>query len=158
MQIPRESIERIVHSYRPERRFALAAMQDMQREYTFVPQEGLALLAEYLSCPVSELYSMVTFYRALPLVPSGKHIVKLCNGTACHIRGSMGILGHVMNYLGIGPGETTSDGLFSLELVNCLGACASGPVIMVDEAFYGNMTAEKIPEVLGAYLEKEGQG
>lgn len=157
MQINLESIINIVRHYVPDRRFALAALQDMQREFNYVPREGLVYLAEYLSCQVSEIYSMATFYKALTLVPRGKHIIKLCNGTACHIRGSMSILGNIMDHLGIRPGETTSDGLFSLEMVNCLGACASGPVIMIDEVFYGNMTAEKIPDIFNIYRAKEAQ-
>ena len=86
-----QEISGIVMKYPQERRFALAAMQDMQRSLSYIPREGLELLAEHLRCPVAELYSMATFYKALSLRPRGKHIIKLCNGTACHIRGSVNL-------------------------------------------------------------------
>lgn len=150
-----QEISGIVMKYPQERRFALAAMQDMQRTLSYIPREGLELLAEHLRCPVAELYSMATFYKALSLRPRGKHIIKLCNGTACHIRGSVNLKKCVSEILGIEAGETTPDGLFTLEIVNCLGACASSPVILIDDTFYGNVTAEQVPGILSAYCEKE---
>lgn len=150
-----QEISGIVMKYPQERRFALAAMQDMQRALSYIPREGLELLAEHLQCPMAELYSMATFYKALSLRPRGKHIIKLCNGTACHIRGSVNLRNCVSEILGIEAGETTPDGLFTLEIVNCLGACASSPVILIDDTFYGNVTTEQVPEILSAYGEKE---
>ena len=155
MRVCEEEIKRIVHCYPTERRFVLAAMQDMQRAFSFVPKEGMKFLAEYLSCPMSELYSLVTFYKALSLLPGGKHTIKLCDGTACHIRGSMNLKTYMCGLLDIEPGEVTADGLFSLEIVNCLGACASGPVIMIDEEIFGNVTADSISDILDSYRRKE---
>ena len=152
-----QEISAIVMRYPQERRFALAAMQDMQRVFSYIPRDGLELLAAHLCCPVAELYSMVTFYKALSLRPRGKHIIKLCNGTACHIRGAVNLKQLVGDFLGIEAGETTQDGQFTLEIVNCLGACASSPVIMIDDTFYGNVTAEQIPEILGTYREGEAK-
>lgn len=151
----REQIAETISAYPKERRFALAAMQDMQRRFSYVPQEGLEMLAVHLDCPAAELYSMATFYKALSLVPRGKHIIKLCNGTACHIRGAASLRDRVEFLLGIKDGETTADETFTLEVVNCLGACASGPVLMIDDTFYGNVTAEKLPGILASYQGKE---
>lgn len=110
-------------------------------------------LAEYLDCPLSSLYSMATFYRALSLKPKGKHIIKLCDGTACHIRGSVNLITGIKRELDISPGETSGDGLFSLETVNCLGSCALAPVMVIDGVYYGKVTLEKLPEILNQYRE-----
>jgi len=97
---------------------------------------------------------MATFYKAFSLKPKGKHVIKLCDGTACHIRGGSVLLEGVERELGIRPGETTPDGLFTLQLVNCLGSCAIAPVILIDGTFYGRMTLEKLPGVLDSYREE----
>lgn len=130
-------------------------MQDMQKKYNYIPREGMERLAEYLGCPLSSLYSMATFYKALSLKPKGKHIIKLCDGTACHIRGSSSLRDGVTRILGISDGETTEDGLFSLELVNCLGSCALAPVMVVDENYHGKVAVDKLSEILDSY-RKEG--
>ena len=147
-------IEEIIHNYPAEQRYSLAIMQDMQRQFNYIPREGMEALAEYLGCALSVLYSMATFYKALSLKPKGKHIIKLCDGTACHIRGSMTLKEGVTRALGIDDGETTEDGMFSLELVNCLGSCALAPVMVVDDVYYGKMTMEQLPEVINKYREE----
>ena len=149
-----EKINEIIHNYPAEQRYSLAIMQDMQRQFNYIPREGMEALAEYLGCALSVLYSMATFYKALSLKPKGKHIIKLCDGTACHIRGSMTLKEGVTRALGIDDGETTEDGMFSLELVNCLGSCALAPVMVIDDVYYGKMTIEKLPEVLNKYREE----
>ena len=148
LEVSKESIERIIHSYECSQRYALAIMQDMQRTYQYVPREGLEALAEYLGCPVSALYAMATFYKALSLVPKGEHTIKCCDGTACHIRGASTLIDGIERELGIGPGETTEDGLFSFETVNCLGSCALAPVLVVDDVYYGKVTLEKLREII----------
>ena len=105
---------------------------------------------------MSSLYAMATFYKALSLKPKGRHIIKLCDGTACHIRGSANLLSGIERLLGIQAGETSADGQFSLELVNCLGSCALAPVMVVDDTYYGKVTMERQPEILAQYRE-EGQ-
>ncbi|MBQ6360285.1 MAG: NAD(P)H-dependent oxidoreductase subunit E [Lachnospiraceae bacterium] len=151
MQIRTEEITAILQEYPREQRYCLAMMQDMQRKYNYIPREGMEALSEYLGCPLSSLYSMATFYKALSLTPKGEHIIKLCDGTACHIRGSMNLRDGIRRHLGIGDGETTPDGLFSLEQVNCLGSCAMAPVMVVDGTYYGKMTMEKLPQILDSY-------
>ncbi|MGE4277063.1 MAG: NAD(P)H-dependent oxidoreductase subunit E [Lawsonibacter sp.] len=154
MQISMEEIEEVLRSYPREQRYSLAIMQDLQHRFNHIPREGMEALAEYLDCPLSMLYSMATFYKALSLKPKGKHIIKLCDGTACHIRGAVSLVGGITRLLGIQAGETTEDGLFSLELVNCLGSCALAPVMVVDETYYGKMTMEKLPTILNSYREE----
>ncbi len=149
-----DKVNEIIHNYPAEQRYSLAIMQDMQRQFNYIPREGMEALAEYLGCALSVLYSMATFYKALSLKPKGKHIIKMCDGTACHIRGSMTLKEGVTRALGIDDGETTEDGLFSLELVNCLASCALAPVMVVDDEYYGKMTMEKLPEVINKYREE----
>lgn len=151
-----EDIQAILQAYPPEQRFSLAMLQDMQHKFNYIPREGMEALAAYLGCPLSSLYAMATFYKALSLKPKGRHIIKLCDGTACHIRGSVNLAGGITRLLGIGAGETTEDGLFSLELVNCLGSCALAPVMVVDGTYYGRVTLEKLPKILDQYREVEG--
>lgn len=152
-EITKESIDKILSAYPRDRRHSLAMMQDMQHHFNYIPERGMKALAEYLDCPLSSLYSMATFYRALSLKPKGKHIIKLCDGTACHIRGSVNLITGIKRELDISPGETSGDGLFSLETVNCLGSCALAPVMVIDGVYYGKVTLEKLPEILNQYRE-----
>ena len=156
MQTDLRAIADILHNYPAQQRYSLAILQDMQRHFNYIPREGMEALAEYLDCPLSSLYAMATFYKALSLKPKGRHIIKLCDGTACHIRGSVNLVGGVERLLGIQAGETSADGQFSLELVNCLGSCALAPVMVVDDTYYGKVTMERLPEILARY-RKEGQ-
>ena len=151
--ISRQDIDDILNEYPKEPRYALAVMQDMQRRHGYVPREGLEALSAYVERPLAALYAMVTFYKALSLTPRGKHIIKVCDGTVCHLRGSSGILESIRRELGIEPGETTGDGEFSLELVNCLGTCALAPVMVVDGNYYGKVDLDSLPETLNAIRE-----
>lgn len=154
MQTELTGITEILQSYPRKQRYCLAIMQDMQKKYNYIPKEGMQQLADYLDCPLSSLYSMATFYKALSLEPKGKHIIKLCDGTACHIRGANNLKNDITRILGIEDGQTTEDGLFSLELVNCLGSCALAPVMVVDETYYGKVTMEKLADILDSYRKE----
>ena len=144
-------IAEIIGAYPADRRFALAAMQDMQHAFNYIPEEGLDRLAEHLGCAKAQLYSMATFYKALSLTPKGEHIIKICNGTACHLRGSMNLATELKRDLGIDPGETTEDGKFSVELVNCLGSCALAPVMVVDGNYHNKLRVEQVPGIVERY-------
>ena len=144
-------IAEIIGAYPADQRFALAAMQDMQHAFNYIPEEGLVALAEHLGCAKAQLYSMATFYKALSLTPKGEHIVKICNGTACHLRGAMNLATELKRDLGIDPGETTEDGKFSVELVNCLGSCALAPVMVVDGTYHNKLRVEQIPGIIESY-------
>ena len=146
-----DEIKEIIQAYPSDRRYALAALQDMQHAFNYIPEEGLAALAEYLDCPVSQLYAMATFYKALSLKPKGKHIIKVCNGTACHIRGSMNLVTGLKRELNIDPGDTTKDGEFSVEMVNCLGSCALAPVMVVDGVYHNKLKLEDVSHIIETY-------
>jgi len=152
-----EVIQEILESYPAEQRFSLPAMQDMQRRLGYVPREGLEALSARLERPLSALYAMASFYKALSLIPKGKYVIRLCDGTACHLKGGPLLLSSLTEELGIGAGETSADGLFSLETVNCLGSCSIAPAMMIGDKYYGKVTPESLSALIASY-RKEAAG
>jgi len=144
-------IQTIMEAYPAEQRFALAILQDIQREFNYLPEESLAVVSERIGIPVAQLYSIATFYKALSLSPKGKHIIKVCDGTACHMCGSSSLLVSIKQVLGIGVDELTEDGQFSLECVNCVGSCALAPVMIIDDNYYAKVNTEKLVAILDKY-------
>jgi len=151
-----KEISRVLKLYPNEKRYSLAILQDLQRSFGYVPKEALAAVSTHLNIKLSALYSMATFYRALSLTPRGKHLIKICDGTACHIRGAPVLLDALKRALGILPGETSDDGLFTLKTVNCLGACAIGPVMVVDEDYHSKVKPDEVESILKALQGKAG--
>lgn len=141
----------VIKKYPKEKRFTLAILQDIQRKYKYIPREAIEALAKYLDTPVSRLYGMATFYKALSLTPKGKYIITVCDGTACHVAGSMVVFDELEKYLGIKPGETTKDRMFSINTVNCIGCCAVSPVMMINDKYYGNLTPKIVKEIIDSY-------
>lgn len=146
-----KNTKEIIEKYPKQQRFTLAILQDIQKSYNYIPRESMEVLSEYMDMPLSKLYSMATFYKALSLKPKGKYIIKVCDGTACHIRSSMVILNELEKVLNIKAGDTTEDGKFSLETVNCLGSCAIAPVMVINDDYYGKVTPSKVREILSKY-------
>ena len=151
LQINLKDIAKILKFYPKDKRHSLAILQDMQRKFGYVPREGLEALSAYLDVKLSSLYSMATFYRALSLKPKGKHVIRVCDGTACHIRGAPVLLDALRRLLSVNPGETTADGLFTVETVNCLGACAIAPVMVVDDKYYSKVQPDQVEAILKTY-------
>ena len=133
----------------------IAALEEIQERYRYLPPEALILASEQLGLPLSQAYSVATFYNAFSLRPKGKHCLHVCMGTACHVRGSPQVLDRLESKLGIKAGETTRDHLFTLETVNCLGACALGPIIVTDEEYSGQMTTQKVDRLIKNMLRAE---
>jgi NADH-quinone oxidoreductase subunit E len=123
-------------------------LEKIQGRYRYLPSEALLLASAWLDIPLSRIYSVATFYNAFSLVPKGKHCISVCMGTACHVRGSPRILDRLKTQLGIEAGETTRNCLFTLETVNCLGACALGPIIVADGEYAGQMTLQRTDRLL----------
>lgn len=141
--------EDILSSYPKEPRFLLPILLDIQQKYRYLPVETMKEVAEYLDVPETRVFSLATFYKAFSLTPRGEKTIRVCAGTACHLRGGASIQQQIENALGIRCGETTEDGRFTLEKVNCLGACALAPVMMVDDRIYGKVTPRKALEIIG---------
>ena len=126
----------------------IGALEEIQERYRFLPPEALILASEYFNVPLAQTYAVATFYNAFSLKPKGKHCLHVCMGTACHVRGSPQVLDRLETKLNIKVGETTTDRLFTLETVNCMGACALGPIVVTDEAYSGAMTPQKVDQLL----------
>jgi NADH-quinone oxidoreductase subunit E len=126
----------------------IAIMQDVQDEVNYLPEGTLRYVADRLGIPASKVYRLATFYRAFSLEPRGRHVIHVCTGTACHVRGAVKVLDTLERELGISAGETDEGLEFTLETVNCLGACALGPVVVVDGEYYGDMTSVKVTRLL----------
>jgi len=127
----------------------LSVLQDIQAKYGYLPEEELIETAETLAVPLIDVYGVATFYKSFSFTPRGRHQVKVCLGTACHVRGASRIGKGVERKLAIKPGETSEDGEFSLETVMCLGCCSIGPVVVVDGRYYGKVTTAKLESILG---------
>jgi len=129
----------------------LARLHAIQAEHGYLPAEELKGVAAELSMPLSQVYSAATFYAAFGFEPRGKHTLQVCQGTACYIRGGERLLQKLESLLGVAPGETTRDRLFTLEVVHCLGSCSMSPVIRVDQATHGRLKVELLPRILKKY-------
>jgi NADH-quinone oxidoreductase subunit E len=141
----------ILEKYEKDETFLIPILQDIQAEYNYLPRDILIYIAEKLSISLIQVYSVATFFKAFSLRPRGKHQINVCLGTACHVRGAVNVLQKIERTLGIKNGETTDDMQFTLETVNCLGACALGPIMVVDGEYHGHMNSMKVDSVLKKY-------
>lgn len=146
-----DKTDEIIVSYQGERGALIPILQDIQLECNYLPEDILRHVAQELRLPLSQVFSVATYYSAFSLAPRGRHLVSVCLGTACHVRGAPRILESIQRALKIEPGETTPDRQFSLEAVNCLGACALGPLMVIDGEYFGKMSARKVESVLKRY-------
>jgi NADH-quinone oxidoreductase subunit E len=131
-------------------------MQDIQRLENYLPPETLKYVSRRMEVPISRVYHIATFYKSFSLEPRGRHIIRVCLGTACHLNGAVQNREQIERVLEIRDGETTSDMIFSLEAVNCLGTCALAPVAMVDDEYYGEVTPGKVERILDNYNKTPG--
>ncbi len=144
-------IDKIISKYKVEKGALMPILQSINAEYNYLPEDILRYVAEELNIPLSQIYTIATFYNAFSLTPRGRHLVRVCQGTACHVRGARRVLEAIQKTLGISSGETTKDNRFTLETVRCLGSCALGPVVVVDEDYSGQMSPKKVTSLLENY-------
>ena len=133
----------------------IEVLQDMQAQFQYLPKDGLSIVAERLGVPPIEVFRVANFYKAFSLTPRGRHLLTICMGTACHVRGASRLLDTVAGQLNVSPGETTADRAFTLERVNCLGCCAIGPVAMLDDVYHDHMTPGKLHKLINAVLSRD---
>ncbi len=143
-----QQVEELLKDWVVDSEDLIAAMLAVQEKYNWLPPEALDYISRRLNVRKPRIYHIATFYRVFSLVPRGKHILQLCMGTACHVRGAELIAGAMSRQHGLQFGKTTDDGLFTLERVNCLGACAIGPILVVDGEYKGNMTTNRTNAVV----------
>ncbi|MFA5399352.1 MAG: NAD(P)H-dependent oxidoreductase subunit E [Dehalococcoidia bacterium] len=147
----KDQITAIIKKYGGDSSQLVSILQDLQAEYNYLPRTVLDKLSKKLDIPQSHVYSMATFFRAFSLEERGKHICNVCQGTACHVRGADLILESIERQLDIKRGQTTKDRGFTLETVNCMGCCATGPVVKIDDEFFGHMTNDKVEPMLNKF-------
>ena len=129
----------------------IQVLTELQAQHNYLPRENLEYISQRLKLPLSKIYSIATFYAAFSLIPRGEHLITVCSGTACFVRGVENVLGRIEDRLGIKAGSTTPDNMFTLETVNCLGACALAPIVVVDGEYYGQTTVQKVDAILDKY-------
>ena len=151
-------LDTILDRYERDPANIISILQDVQAEANWLPEEDLRYVSAHLGIPLSKMMALATFYKAFSLTPRGKHIVSVCLGTACHVRGGERILGAVERELGIKGGETDEDLQWTLETVGCLGACALGPIVVVDGEYHGQMTSAKAARLVQKLKKADGNG
>lgn len=143
-----EKVDSLIDSYTDKKEQLISLLQDVQAEFNYLPQDVLVKVSQKLDIPLSQIFSVATFFRAFSLKPKGRHLVAICTGTACHVRGGQKLVDKIERDYGIKPGETTEDMRFTLETVNCLGCCALGPVVVVDGKYESQVTPDKLDRAL----------
>jgi len=149
----KDRLSGILKKYGKDKSQLVSILQDIQSEYNYLPRQALEKLSKKMDIPQSQVYSMATFFRAFSLKKRGKHIVNVCLGTACHVRGAELIVESLERQLGVGRGQTTQDLNFTLESVNCMGCCATGPVVKIGEEYFGHMANDKVEPMLKKFRE-----
>ena len=150
-------LEKLFQEYLPEKDNLIQMLNEIQEHYGYVPMNIQRELSEFLKIPMAEIYGVVTFYSRFSLEPQGKYKISVCLGTACFVKGSQKIMDRLTDGLKIGPGETTKDGLFTIEQTRCVGACGLAPVFTVNGEVYGKASVQKLDQVLDELINKEKQ-
>jgi len=147
----KQKVKSVLDRYQRDPGMLVSVLQDIQAEYNYLPKKALVQVSQGLDIPLTQVYSVASFFKAFSLKPRGRHLINVCLGTACHVREAVRILEEIERELGINPGETTEDFKYTLERVNCVGACALGPVVIVDGTYSGQMKTDKVKTLLESH-------
>jgi len=147
----KQKTKSILDNYQRDQGMLVSILQDIQAEYNYLPKKVLVEVSQALGAPLSQVYSVATFFKAFSLEPRGRHLINVCLGTACHVRGAVRVLEAVERELDIKSSGTTTDLKFTLETVNCVGACALGPIVIIDGEYHGQMKTDKVKALLKNY-------
>jgi len=150
-----KTLESVFQGRRSQPHQLIEVLQDIQEERGYLSKADISSVSQELGVPLIEVYRVASFYKAFRLKPAGKVVLTMCQGTACHVRNSELLRDQAIDMLGVQPGEVTPDGLFSIECVNCLGACAMGPIVKENEIYHGHMTAEKLRRIIETVRRRE---
>jgi len=154
MDVDKEKLDEIILRYQRSKAHLLAIFQDVQKEYRYLPKEAVKNICRRLGIPEVDGFEVATFYKSLSLKPRGKHTIHVCLGTACHLKGGADVLLSFIRELKVKTGETTADGEFTLESVNCLGACALAPLVRVDDRDFGKTTAAQARTLINDFTDR----
>ena len=150
-----KKVDRILKKYGYQKSRIIQVLNEIQKIHNYLPREVLQYISQQLKLPLSNIYSIATFYAAFSLKPRGKHLITVCMGTACHVRGAPAVLSRLEERLKIQAGNTTQDNQFTLRTVNCLGACALAPIVVIDDEYHGQTTVSRVDKLLNKYAEEE---
>jgi NADH-quinone oxidoreductase subunit E len=151
MQVDQQAVCEIIERHGYQEASLIGILQDIQAKMNYLPRKALVQVGKSLDIPLTNIYEVATFYKAFSLEPKGRHTIQVCLGTACHVRGGARILNYLENQLDVKSAGTTKDLAFTLESVNCLGACALGPMMVIDKKYYGKISTTKIESILEKY-------
>jgi len=146
--MPPKTMDQILEGRRSRPNLLIEVLQDIQKNYGYISKEAMQEVSRNLGVPIIDVYSVASFYKAFRLKPAGKYVLTMCQGTACHVRNAHLLLDQALSQLGIKPGEVTPDGLFSVQKVNCLGACALGPIVAENGSYHHHMTPGKLRKLI----------
>jgi len=144
-------VNKTIEDYQYDKSMLIQILLRLQKNFGWLPMEMLSEVSKQLGISINQVYQVATFYKAFSLSPRGRHLIRVCSGTSCRVRGAPTILEKVQSFLGIDTGEVTTDGRFSLETVNCLGCCALGPMMTIDGEYYGNLKLLAVKKILSKY-------
>ncbi len=150
-------ITEIVERYKNEPTPTMMILEDIQKEYGYIPLEVQELVSKLTGTPVSEIYGVVTFYSFFSMTPKGKYVIGVCLGTACYVKGAQLVLDKFSEILGIKPGQTTEDGLFTIDVLRCIGACAIAPAVSINGKIYPQCKVDNVKNIIEEYRKKEAQ-
>lgn len=150
-EVPQELAKIFEKFQNKQREYLIPLLQDVQEEYGYLSEENMIFIAAHLNLPASKVFGVATFYNQFRQKPQGKNVIKVCRGTACHVKGSSQILEAMQAELNIVPGETSADGMFTLETVACIGACSIAPVIVINDEFFGRLTPKEARALIKKY-------
>ena len=156
-EVSLKKIDEIVNKHAGEPGPVIVMLHEVQDELGYVPYEAMEAISKATGKSIAEVFGVVNFYAQFTTEPKGKHIIKVCNGTACHLRGSMNLTTELKRQVGIEPGQTSEDGEFSVELVNCLGSCALAPVMVVDGVYHNKLSVDKVGGIIQSYRDADGK-
>ncbi len=156
-EIDWEQLEAIISKHRGETWALIPLLQDIQEMFGYIPRESIEPIADALNLFPSHVQAVISFYAGFSLKPKGKYVLKLCRGTACHVKGGRSILRFMRKELGLNEGETSPDYQFTLETAACLGACALAPTMMVNRSYFGKLSPPKVTNILAEYGKKKGE-
>ena len=151
--VAKKTINEIIDRYQNEETPLMLILSDIQKEYGYIPLEVQELVSERTGIPVAEIYGVVSFYSYFSLKPKGKYVIGVCLGTACYVKGSQQVIDKFSEILNIKPGETTEDGLFTLDALRCIGACGIAPAVSISGKVYSKVSVNQVQEIINSYRE-----
>ena len=155
--VAKKQITEIIERYQNEETPLMLILSDIQKEYGYIPLEVQELVSEKTGIPVAEIYGVVSFYSYFSLTPKGKYVIGVCLGTACYVKGSQAVIDKFSELLNIKPGETTEDGLFTLDALRCIGACGIAPAVSINGKVYSKVSVNQVQGIIDSYRQEANQ-